>query len=76
MAVPGGASPDDDIARLLANEQRLSQILTDSQPRSMNLIGKSNPRYQWDKYWKREEELHAMPAPLYVQYYVVREHNS
>lgn len=55
---------EDDIARLLANEQRLSQILHGPQARSMNLIGKSNPRYRWETYWKREHELRSMPKSL------------
>lgn len=56
---------DDDIAKLLANEQRLSQILNGApQARSMNLIGKSNPRYRWEQYWKRDDELKTMTRPV------------
>lgn len=58
------SSNEDDITRLLANEQRLSQILHGPQARSMNLIGKSNPRYRWEKYWTREEELQTLSKPL------------
>lgn len=59
-----GAAGDDDIARLLANERRLSQILQGPRARSMSLIGKSNPRYRWETYWKRDDELRAMPSAL------------
>ncbi|CAI6098279.1 unnamed protein product [Clonostachys chloroleuca] len=59
---------DDDITRLLANEQRLSQILCGSQARSMSLIGKSNPRYRWERYWKNRDELKTMSKPV-RQYY-------
>ena len=55
---------DDDIERLLRDETRLSQILKGPQARSMNLIGKSNPRYRWDRYWKEEHELEAMKKPM------------
>lgn len=30
----------------------------------MNLIGKSNPRYRWDTYWKSEEELQGMSRKM------------
>jgi hypothetical protein len=55
---------DDELARLLGDEQRLSQILHGPQARSMNLIGKSNPRYRWERYWKGEQELRSMSKPL------------
>lgn len=55
---------DDDIERLLRDETRLSQILKGPLARSMNLIGKSNPRYRWDRYWKHEDELLAMKKPM------------
>lgn len=34
----------------------------------MRLIGNSNPRYQWERYWKTKDQLKAMPRPL-RQYY-------
>ncbi|PHH84439.1 hypothetical protein CDD83_1939 [Cordyceps sp. RAO-2017] len=64
-AVPARMRHDDeDIERLLRDETRLSQILKGPQVRSMNLIGKSNPRYRWERYWKRHDELKAMKKPL------------
>lgn len=45
-------------------ERRLSGILNTPQMRSIRLIGKSNPRYQWEKYWKTEEELKRMKKPM------------
>ncbi|PHH75413.1 hypothetical protein CDD80_2387 [Ophiocordyceps camponoti-rufipedis] len=55
---------DDDIERLLRDGTRLSQILKGPQVRSMNLIGKSNPRYRWDSYWKNDDELKLMDKTL------------
>lgn len=55
---------DDAIERLLKDEGRLSQILQGPLARSMNLIGKSNPRYRWEKYWKHEDELATMKKPM------------
>jgi len=43
-----------------AEERRLSAVLNGPQMRSQRLIGNSNPRYRWDKYWKTEEELKKM----------------
>ncbi|KAM4059565.1 cation efflux family protein [Hirsutella rhossiliensis] len=59
---------DEDIERLLRDETRLSQILKGPQVRSMNLIGKSNPRYRWERYWKNEDELKAMKKPIREYY--------
>lgn len=55
---------DDELERLLHDETRLTQILQGPQNRSMNLIGKSNPRYRWDTYWKSEDELRGMSKKL------------
>ena len=55
---------DDDIERLLRDETRLSQILHGPQNRSMNLLGKSNPRYRWERYWKSDDELYGMSKPM------------
>jgi hypothetical protein len=54
----------EEIERLLMNERRMTQILNGPQARSMSLIGKSNPRYRWERYWKDEEELKTMSKPL------------
>ncbi|KAL9127382.1 MAG: hypothetical protein Q9217_003738, partial [Psora testacea] len=45
-----------------------SQILYTPQMRSMRLIGNSNPRYQWEKYYKTDAELKQMRKPI-RQYY-------
>lgn len=55
---------DEAIGRLLKDEGRLTQILQGPLARSMNLIGKSNPRYRWERYWKSEDELKTMRKPL------------
>ena len=44
------------------------EILQTPQMRSMRLIGNSNPRYHWHKYYKTEEELKQMKKPI-RQYY-------
>lgn len=49
-----------------AHERRASQILNKPQMRSMRLIGNSNPRYNWKKYWKTEDELRKMKKPMFV----------
>ncbi|TFB03992.1 Metal tolerance protein 3 [Trichoderma ghanense] len=59
---------DEDIERLLRDEHRLSRILLGPQARSLKLIGRSNPRYRWERYWKTEEQLSAMKKPI-RQYY-------
>ena len=55
---------EDDIGRLLQDEQRLSQLLHGTRARSMNLLGKSNPRYRWQRYWKNQDELARMRTPM------------
>ncbi|KAK2593386.1 hypothetical protein QQS21_008917 [Conoideocrella luteorostrata] len=59
---------DEAIERLLKDENRLTQILQGPLARSMNLIGKSNPRYRWDRYWKGEDELKTMTKPIREYY--------
>jgi hypothetical protein len=49
------ADDRDDNAR--SEERRLSAVLNGPQMRSQRLIGNSNPRYKWERYWKTEEEL-------------------
>jgi cation diffusion facilitator family transporter len=44
------------------------EILMTPQMRSMRLIGNSNPRYRWQRYYKTEEELKKMKKPI-RQYY-------
>ncbi|KAL7932188.1 hypothetical protein V8C35DRAFT_307636 [Trichoderma chlorosporum] len=59
---------DEDIERLLRDEHRLSQILLGPQARSLKLIGRSNPRYRWEQYWKTEEQLSGMKKPIREYY--------
>ncbi|KAL8874084.1 MAG: hypothetical protein Q9174_000520 [Haloplaca sp. 1 TL-2023] len=41
-----------------------SDVLWTPQMRSMRLIGSPNPRYQWEKYYKTDEELKKMKKPI------------
>ncbi|KAL8928663.1 MAG: hypothetical protein Q9172_000801 [Xanthocarpia lactea] len=41
-----------------------SDVLLTPQMRSSRLIGNSNPRYQWEKYYKSEDELKKMKKPV------------
>ncbi|KAL0936599.1 cation diffusion facilitator 10 [Colletotrichum truncatum] len=59
---------DDDHRRSAAEERRLSEIIFGPHMRSMRLIGNSNPRYQWERYWKTEAELQAMSKPIREYY--------
>lgn len=45
-------------------DRRASEVLMTPQMRSMRLIGNSNPRYKWERYWKTEEQLKTMTKPL------------
>jgi cation diffusion facilitator family transporter len=65
----GGMSrEDDEIGKLLKDERRMSRILNGPQFRSLNLIGKSNPRYRWESYWKHEHELVELKKPIREYY--------
>lgn len=57
-----GEADQDDFRR--SEERRLSAVLYGPQMRSQRLIGNSNPRYRWEKYWKTEEELKTMKKPM------------
>ncbi|KAH7137281.1 hypothetical protein B0J13DRAFT_639628 [Dactylonectria estremocensis] len=59
---------NDELGRLLADERRLTALLNGPQHRSLKLIGRSNPRYRWEQYWTREDQLQAMSAPLREYY--------
>ena len=58
----------------LLRERRMSglsnggEVLMTPQMRSMRLIGNSNPRYQWEKYYKSDEELRGMKRPIREYY--------
>jgi len=60
-------SDSDDFRR--GDERRLSFVLNTPQMRSQRLIGNSNPRYKWERYWKTEEKLKTMKKPMYVDFY-------
>ncbi|KAL5121701.1 hypothetical protein ACEQ8H_000388 [Pleosporales sp. CAS-2024a] len=45
-----------------------ASILNTPQMRSQRLIGNSNPRYKWEKYYRSDEELQGMRKPI-RQYY-------
>ena len=66
LSRPGTLDADSGVGKLLGDERRLGQILQGPLARSMNLIGKSNPRYRWDRYWKDEAELKTMKRPMSV----------
>ncbi|KAK2626497.1 hypothetical protein QTJ16_003672 [Diplocarpon rosae] len=59
---------DDGEDFMSMDERRLSLILNGPQMRSQRLIGKSNPRYKWERYWKTEDQLQQMQKPI-RQYY-------
>ena len=54
----------DEFRRSAGDERRLSAMLFGPQMRSQRLIGNSNPRYRWEKYWKTEEELKGMKKSM------------
>lgn len=59
-----GDGAEDELPR--RDERRMSALLNSSHMRSMRLIGNSNPRYRWERYWKTDSELAAMPRNLCV----------
>jgi hypothetical protein len=62
-------SQDGDIEEFRRSderERRLSAVLNGPQMRSQRLIGNSNPRYRWARYWKTEEELKTFRKPMYA----------
>ncbi|KAK0754070.1 hypothetical protein B0T18DRAFT_434585 [Schizothecium vesticola] len=50
------------------SERRMSAILNAPNMRSMRLIGSSNPRYQWERYWTTEEQRKGMRKPVREYY--------
>lgn len=73
-SLPSG-HPDDreyanyDDHRSAAEERRLNDILNGPHMRSMRLIGNSNTRYQWAKYYKTEDELKKIKSSRVREYY-------
>lgn len=53
----GGGEGSVDDAR---SERRINAILNAPGMRAMRLIGNSNPRYRWERYWKTQDELKGM----------------
>ena len=45
-----------------------AEVQMQPQMRSMRLIGNSNPRYQWEQYYKNEDDLKKMKKPLRKYY--------
>ena len=70
----GHDGPSPAKSRLSKTGIRLSgvseggQVLMTPQMRSMRLIGNNNPRYQWEQYYKSDEELKKMKKPLREYY--------
>ncbi|KFA48537.1 hypothetical protein S40293_00336 [Stachybotrys chartarum IBT 40293] len=57
----------EEVERLILDERRMSRILNGPPAsRSMGLIGKNNPRYRWERYWKHQDELKLLKPSLYV----------
>lgn len=64
-----GASRDEEFENFRRNdERRMSAMLNGPQMRSQRLIGNSNPRYRWERYWKTEAELKHMKKALRAYY--------
>jgi hypothetical protein len=56
---------DDQDEFKRSEERRMSAVLNGPQMRSQRLIGNTNPRYRWERYWKTEEELRNMKKTMY-----------
>lgn len=67
-AITGSEYDDLNSPRSLSEERRLSQVLHGAPMRSMRLIGDSNPKYNWARHWKTEEELRTMSKPVREYY--------
>ncbi|KAI0483058.1 hypothetical protein GGR56DRAFT_222573 [Xylariaceae sp. FL0804] len=57
-----GVSPPDSGGYGGADPRRMSELLNSTPMRSMRLIGNSNPRYRWERYWRTQEELRALTS--------------
>lgn len=70
----GYDGPSPAKSRLSRMERRMSnvsdggEVLMTPQMRSMRLIGNNNPRYQWEQYYKSDEELKKMKKPIREYY--------
>lgn len=63
-----GADYDDIKSPRSMTEERRNQVLHSAQMRSMRLIGNSNPKYNWARHWKTEEELGPLTKPVREYY--------
>lgn len=63
----GTRDEDSDSFFQRGDERRLSAVLHGPQVRSQRLIGNSNPRYRWERYWKTEEQLKPMRKSMYAR---------
>lgn len=54
--------------RATRNTSNASEILMTPQLRSQRLIGSNNSRYQWQQYYKNEDELKKMNKPIREYY--------
>lgn len=70
----GNDGPSPAKSRFTKTDRRMSgvsdgsEVLMTPQMRSMRLIGSNNPRYQWEKYYKSDEELKKMKKPIREYY--------
>ncbi|CAF9933370.1 MAG: hypothetical protein ALECFALPRED_005575 [Alectoria fallacina] len=70
----GYDGPSPAKSRLSRMNRRMSgvsdggEVLMTPQMRSMRLIGSNNPRYQWEQYYKIDEELKKMKKPIREYY--------
>ncbi|CAD6574601.1 MAG: hypothetical protein ASARMPREDX12_008687 [Alectoria sarmentosa] len=70
----GYDGPSPAKSRLSRMNRRMSavsdggEVLMTPQMRSLRLIGSNNPRYQWEQYYKSEEELKKMKKPIREYY--------
>ncbi|KAI9778173.1 MAG: hypothetical protein M1835_004992 [Candelina submexicana] len=62
--ITGSEGGDRDQRRMSAG----AQLLMTPQMRSMRLIGNSNPRYSWEKYYKSDYELKKLKKPIRKYY--------
>jgi cation diffusion facilitator family transporter len=64
-AVAGWGGGDNDDRRM----SYAASLLNTPQVRSQRLIGSTNPRYQWEQYWKSDEELAKIKSKSVRKYY-------
>lgn len=67
--IPVDAPEDSDEFRSQADERRLSELLQGPNMRSQRLIGNPSIRYQWERYWKTDEQLKEIKSRDLRAYY-------